>query len=209
MLVSMMLWAFGCLPARISGGKFLNGPVKLVQSQDPKQPSTINQDSERIETLLVPKGSLIMRGTNSFKVDRDTTYVVSSHDKVNSTLGAAQKNSLAEVSAKLASLSWLTWLGAALVIFGAASAVYPPLKLLVNSLTTSAVCVAVGVGFIALPILLVGHEVLILCVGGGACLLYFFAHRHGGISGELKTLKSVFSAPAPTAPPTQPTQEGK
>jgi hypothetical protein len=43
-------------------------------------------------------------------------------------------------------------------------------------------CVA-GVALIALPSLIVGNELLILCVGVGAVGLYFFSHRHGKLQG--------------------------
>jgi hypothetical protein len=192
----------GCLSSRIAGGRVTNGAVSLVQSQDPKQASVLNQDSERLETLRVPAGSLIMQGSNSFRVAADTTYVMSSHDKLNSSLGGAQKNTLAETAAKLASLSWLTYLGAALVLFGAASAFYPPLKLIVGSATTSAVCVAVGVGFIALPSVLVSiSPVAILVIGLAALGLWWASHHVGSISAELKTVKGFFAdKPAPANP---------
>lgn len=183
----------GCLATRINGGRIKHNGTILQQGQDAKQSSTLEQDNERVETLRVPAGSIMMQGTNSFKVASDTTFVISSHDKLKSSLGAAQKNTLAETAAKLASLSWLTYLGAVLVLFGGASAVYPPLKLIVNSLTTSVVCVVTGIAFIALPVVIVGHEILILSIGLGAVVIYFFAHRHGGLKGELTALKGVLN----------------
>ena len=45
-------------------------------------------------------------------------------------LGAAQKDTARELSAKLASLKGIVWVGVALFLFGLATLFYPPLKLL-------------------------------------------------------------------------------
>jgi DNA-binding transcriptional LysR family regulator len=75
-------------------------------------------------------------------------------------------------------------------LFGAASFVWPPLKVLVGgSVTTSAVIAAAGLALIVLPSLLVGHELLILAVAAGAAGIYWFAHRHGNLKGVIDTLK--------------------
>lgn len=104
-------------------------------------------------------------------------------------IGAAQKDTAREIAAKLGALSGVVWVGVALFVFGAASAFYPPLKLIVGSVTTSAACCAAGVALIVLPSLIVGHEILILAVGGGAVGVWFFAHRHGGLAATVELLK--------------------
>ena len=104
-------------------------------------------------------------------------------------IGAAQKDTAREVAAKLGSLSGVVWVGVILFLFGVASAFYPPLKLIVGSVTTSAACCAAGVALMSLPSLIVGHELLILAIGGGAVLVWFLAHRHGGLSAIVKELK--------------------
>ena len=43
-------------------------------------------------------------------------------------LGAAQKDTARELSAKLASLKGIVWVGVALFLFGLASMFYPPLQ---------------------------------------------------------------------------------
>jgi hypothetical protein len=74
-------------------------------------------------------------------------------------------------------------------LFGVASAVYPPLKLLVGgSVTTSAVIAGAGLALLILPTLVVGHEVLIMAVAVGAAALWFFAHRHGHLRGQVTEL---------------------
>src|SRR5438093_8409570 len=86
----------------------------------------------------------------------------------------------------MSSFGGLRWLGALVFLFGAASAVYPPLKLLVGgSVTTSLVIAAAGMALIILPALIVGHEVLILAVASGVAGTWFLAHRHGQLRGRL------------------------
>lgn len=104
-------------------------------------------------------------------------------------IGAAQKNTLAETAAKLKSMRPVMFVGIALFVFGAASLVYPPLKLIVGSSTTSALAIVTGLALTILPTIIVGNELLILCVGVGAVALYWFSHRHGELRAETKILK--------------------
>jgi hypothetical protein len=138
----------------------------LRQSQNPKSPTTQKYES----ITQSPDGKRT--------VERNEIVI-----------GAAQKDTAREMAAKLGSLSGVVWVGVALFVFGAASAVYPPLKLVVGSVTTSAACCAAGVALIILPSLLVGHELLILSVGCGVVLLWFFAHRHGGLKATVDHLR--------------------
>ena len=111
-------------------------------------------------------------------------------EEVHTKIGAAQKDTAREMAAKLGSLRGVVWVGVLVFLFGIASFVYPPLKIIVGgSVTTSAVIAGAGLAMIILPTLLVGHELLILCVAAGGAALYFFAHRHGGVHSELKTIK--------------------
>lgn len=98
-------------------------------------------------------------------------------------LGAAQKDTARELGAKLASLKGIVWVGVAMFLFGLASIFYPPLKLLIGSVTTSAAITIGGLALIVLPTLIVGNEMLIL---GGVALAvggWFLAHRHGRLQG--------------------------
>jgi hypothetical protein len=102
-------------------------------------------------------------------------------------LGAAQKDMAREVGAKLASLKGIVWVGVGLFVFGLASLVWPPLKAVIGSVTTSAALLLGGVALMVLPSLIVGNELLILgvvvlVVGG-----WFLAHRHGELRGNLKS----------------------
>lgn len=177
LLLSALLSGCAYFPLRPGVSKVGNGTAYVRQSQNPKQSST--QKYERI-TETVPPGT-----TNATyrTVERGETVI-----------GASQKDTAREVSAKLSSLSSVVWIGVLVFLFGAASFVYPPIKVLVGgSVTTSAVIAGAGLLLIFLPSMLVGHELLLLGVAGGAAALYWFAHRHGGVSKELTTLKNTLT----------------
>jgi hypothetical protein len=108
-------------------------------------------------------------------------------------LGAAQKDTARDLAAKLSSLKGIVWVGVGLFVFGLASLVYPPLKVIVASVTTSAALMLGGVALIVLPTMVVGNELLIL---GGVALVvgaWFLAHRHGQLSG----LVAATASPGP------------
>lgn len=104
-------------------------------------------------------------------------------------IGASQKDVAREAAAKLASLRPVMFVGIFVFLFGIASAFWPPLKLIVGSITTSAVVAMAGLALVVLPTIIVGHEALIMILSLGAALAWFFAHRHGKARGELKSLK--------------------
>jgi hypothetical protein len=64
--------------------------------------------------------------------------------RVQKELGAVQKDTAREVGAKLASLKGIVWVGVGLFLFGLASMFYPPLKLAIGSITTSATMLVGG-----------------------------------------------------------------
>jgi uncharacterized membrane protein YccC len=97
-------------------------------------------------------------------------------------LGAAQKDTARELGARLASLKGIVWVGVGLFVFGLASLVWPPLKLVIGSVTTSAALMLGGVALMVLPSLVVGHELLLLGVVALAVGGWFLAHRHGQLS---------------------------
>jgi hypothetical protein len=100
-------------------------------------------------------------------------------------LGAAQKDTARELGAKLSSLKGIVWVGVGLFVFGLASLVYPPLKVVVGSVTTSAALMLGGVALMVLPSMIVGNELLILGVVGIAVGGWFLAHRHGQLRGQV------------------------
>lgn len=185
LLVLTLLSGCSLMPLRGGYGaiKTSSGAGAFVkQSQNPQQETS--QKFERITEEIpngIPLGSV--GGVSEVKVLRVT-------ERGETHIGAAQKDTGREIAAKLSSLKGVVIIGVLVFLFGAASFVYPPLKVLVGgSVTTSAVISAAGLALIFLPSLLVGHEILILSVSGGAAGLYWFAHRHGSLQGIVNTLK--------------------
>ena len=70
-------------------------------------------------------------------------------------------------------------------VFGLGSLVWPPLKVVIGSVTTSAALMLGGVALMVLPSLVVGNELLML--GGVAVVAggWFLAHRHGHLRGMI------------------------
>ena len=100
-------------------------------------------------------------------------------------LGAAQKDTARELGAKLSSLKSIVWVGVGLFVFGLASMVWPPLKAVIGSVTTSAAFMLGGVALMVLPSMVVGNELLIFGVVGVAVGGWFLAHRHGELRGTV------------------------
>jgi hypothetical protein len=117
-------------------------------------------------------------------------------------LGAAQKDTARELGAKLASLKGIVWVGVGLFVFGLASLVYPPLKVVVASVTTSAALMLGGVALMVLPSLIVGNELLILGGVGLAVGGWFLAHRHGQLRGIVAASTGAQNNAPPSSAPT-------
>ena len=98
-------------------------------------------------------------------------------------MGAAQKDTARELGAKLSSLKGIVWVGVGLFVFGLSSLVWPPLKVVIGSVTTSAALTLGGLALMVLPSLIVGNELLILGGVGVAVGGWFLAHRHGQLRG--------------------------
>jgi hypothetical protein len=113
------------------------------------------------------------------------SLAVTEHEetRAKTELGAAQKDTARELSAKLASLKGIVCVGVVVFLFGLASLFYPPLKLIVGSVTTSLAITVGGLALMVLPTLIVGNELLILAGVGVAVGGWFFAHRHGRLQG--------------------------
>jgi hypothetical protein len=182
----------------------------LVQSENPSQASKQTQESVRVRTYTVPAGSRVEQSqppdaSVSQSTARGSTArepsTINSHPSTalvlnapmpvvereethaRTELGAAQKDTARELGAKLSSLKGIVWVGVGLFVFGLASLVYPPLKLVIGSVTTSAALMLGGLALMVLPSPIVGNELLILsgvalAVGG-----WFLAHRHGQFRG--------------------------
>jgi len=110
-------------------------------------------------------------------------------EEVHTKIGAAQKDLAREMTAKLGSLRPVMWVGIFVLLFGIGS-FHPYLRAIVGSVTTSVIIVVAGLGMIVLPSLIVGNEILILGVGVGAVVLYWFSHRHGKLQGLVDANKN-------------------
>lgn len=192
----------GCSIAPLKGGKATTsqsaGRIEqaVVQSDNPAQTSRQDQETVRTKSYTVPAGSRLMETrvsadtsgaatTNFSAMVISAPMAVTEHEetRAKTELGAAQKDTARELSAKLASLKGIVWVAVVMFLFGLASMFYPPLKLVIGSVTTSAAIIAGGLALMILPTLVVGNELLILAgvlIGVGG---WFLAHRHSQLRG--------------------------
>jgi hypothetical protein len=178
----------------------------LVQGENPSQASKQTQETVKVRTFTVPAGSRVeqpqapssapaqatvpapaSREPSTINSQPSTSFVLSAAMPVvekeethaATELGAAQKDTARELGAKLSSLRGIVWVGVGLFVFGLASLVWPPLKVVIASVTTSAALMLGGLALMVLPSLIVGNELLILGVVVLAVGAWFLAHRHG------------------------------
>jgi hypothetical protein len=189
----------GCNLAPLKGGRATTSGIigqTVVQGDNPAQPSRQDQETVKTRSYTVPAGSRLeethltatdigVTVTNVQAVVVSAPMPVVEHEetRAKTELGAAQKDTARELSAKLASLKGIVWVGVVMFLFGLASMFYPPLQAIVGSVTTSAAIVAGGLALIILPSLVVGNELLILAGVASAVGLWFLAHRHGQLRG--------------------------
>jgi hypothetical protein len=172
---------------------------ELKQPENPAQAAAQSFERTTETTLPLPAGTKVEeriitydeKKSDAPPVVTEKTIVLSAPavqmtrtvEKAGTTIGAAQKDTAREFGAKLASLKGIVWVGVLMFVFGIATLVYPPLRAIVGSVTTSLAIIAGGVALMVLPTLVVGNELLILgsvalAVGG-----WFLAHRHGQLRG--------------------------
>ena len=193
----------GCAMAPLKGGhastvsKSTQGiEQSVVQGDNPAQASRQNQETVRTKFYTVPTGSRLVEtrvsadtsgapATNATALVISAPMAVTEHEETRATteLGAAQKDTARELSAKLASLKGIVWVGVLVFLFGLATMFYPPLKLIIGSITTSAAITVGGLALIVLPTVIVGNEMLIMGGVAAAVGLWFLAHRHGQLRG--------------------------
>jgi hypothetical protein len=193
----------------------------LVQGENPLQATKQTQETVKVRTYTVPTGSRVEQSqppaappaqavsptsagrqpstinsqpSTSFLLAAPMPVVEREETRAGTELGAAQKDTARELGAKPASMKGIVWVGVGLFVFGLASLVYPPLKVMVASVTTSAALMFGGLALMVLPSLIVGNELLIL--GGVAVAVggWFLAHRHGQLRG------TVAASTAPKTP---------
>lgn len=209
-LASATLTVTSCSTLRpLKGGKALTtlGEIQqsLVQGDNPAQPSRQDHESIKIRTYTVPAGSRIdqIPSVNAPLLQHSNTPSVSitltapmpvierEELRANTQLGAAQKDTARELGAKLSSLRSITWVGLGLFVIGLASLVWPPLKAVIGSVTTSVTIALGGVALMILPTLIAGNELLILGVVALTAGAWFFAHRHGQLRGQLSIISNT------------------
>ncbi len=227
LLLAVVLFS-GCAIAPLKGGhastvsKSTQGiEQSVVQGDNPAQASRQNQETVRTKSYTVPRGSRLVEtrvsadtsgapATNATALVISAPMAVTEHEETRATteLGAAQKDTARELSAKLASLKGIVWVGVLVFLFGLATMFYPPLKLIIGSITTSAAITVGGIALIILPTVIVGNELLILAGVAAAVGLWFFAHRHGQLRGLVDAAEAVLNPPT-TPPATTPDNSGK
>ena len=140
-----------------------------------QQPSTLNAQPSTVD----------YQPSTTFVLSAPMPVIEREETRAQTELGAAQKDTARELGAKLSSLKGIVWVGIGLFVFGLASLVYPPLKVVIGSVTTSAALMLGGVALMVLPTLVVGNELLILGVVGLTVGGWFLAHRHGQLRGTV------------------------
>jgi hypothetical protein len=201
---AVVLLATGCAgPRPLKGGHAVTtrkpaGVVEqtLVQGQNAAEGARQDQESVRVRTYTLPAGTRMEESrvqaapsgvplTNVQAVVLSTPMPVVEREetRARTELGAAQEDTARELGARLSSLKGIVWVGAGLFVFGLASLVWPPLKVIIASVTTSAALMLGGLALMVLPSLVVGNELRIL--GGVAVAVggWFLAHRHGHLRG--------------------------
>ena len=166
------------------------------------RPSTINSQSinHQPSPLAPLTSSLPPQPSATFVLSAPIPVVEREETHSRTELGAAQKDVAREVGAKLASLKGIVWVGIGLFVFGLASLVYPPLKVVVGSVTTSAALMLGGVALMVLPSLIVGNELLLLGAVALSVSAWFLAHRHGQLRGTAAASTRAQSIAPPPAP---------
>ena len=204
LLIIPVLALAGCTIAPLKGGRAttLSKPAQgieqtVVQSDNPAAVSKQDQETVRTKSYTVPAGSRLMETrivieggapvTNSQVLLISAPMALTEHETTRATteLGAAQKDMARELSAKLASLKGIVWVGVVVFLFGLSTMFYPPLKAIIGSITTSAAITVGGLALIVLPTVIVGNELLIMGGVAAAVGLWFLAHRHGQLRGQV------------------------
>jgi hypothetical protein len=175
----------------------------VVQSDNPAQVTRQDQETVKTRSYTLPAGSRIeetrvvaveagppQTNTQAVVVSAPMPVVEHEETRAKTELGAAQKDTARELGAKLSSLKCIVWVGLGLFLFGLATLVYPPLRVVIGSVTTSAAMVVGGLVLMVLPTLVVGNELLILGGVGVAVGGWFLAHRHGRLQGIVDANKN-------------------
>jgi hypothetical protein len=150
--------------------------------------------------MMIPAGSKVTSRditpapeNPAMMVTNETVITVASNmpltrrviQRADSEVGAAQKDTARETAARLTAIRPLQMMGIVLLVAGVAM-LHPAIRAFVGSGTLQVGCFAVGTGLIFLPMMIAGHETLVLAIGGAGVLalgVWFLAHRHGQLKG--------------------------
>ena len=164
---------------------------QMWEGERPREPKLLESDAEiRARGDARPPGhqqpsTLNSQPSTSILLAAPMPVVEREQTRAGTELGAAQKDTARELGAKLASLKGIVWVGVGLFVFGLGSLVWPPLKAVIGSVTTSTALMGGGVALMVVPSLVVGNELLILGGVGVAVGGWFLAHRHGQLRGTV------------------------
>jgi hypothetical protein len=164
---------------------------RVEQSQPPDAvpshsaaPIAASPEPSTLRSIVTEDGSTInSQPSTTLVLSAPMPVVEREETHARTELGAAQKDTARELGAKLSSLKGSVWVGVGLFVFGLASLVWPPLKVVIGSVTTSAALTLGGLALMVLPSLIVGNELLILGGVGVGVGGWFLAHRHGQLRG--------------------------
>ena len=209
-LMGLTLLLVSCSIPRQTGGKAVHTIVRggitnrteLVQSENPKEPSTQTTESTSETDYVLPAGSRLELpptpvGTNwvrQFAVLHDPVPVRAKLvDRTSTTIGAAQKDLAAESAVKFASMRPVLIFGI-LMLAGAAALAY------FGWWTKAAIFAGGGIGAICIAQVLPSHEYLIIgCAIGAAVilsLLVLYTYHKGAFD-----LAKQAPSPVPTPQP--------
>jgi hypothetical protein len=164
---------------------------QLWEGERPREPKLLRTAAEiRAREDARPPGgqppsTINPQPSTAFLLSAPMPVIEREETRARTELGAAQKDTARELGARLSSLKGIVWVGVGLFVFGLASLVWPPLKVIVGSVTTSAALMLGGVALMVLPSMVVGNELLMLGVVGIAVGGWFLAHRHGQLRGQV------------------------
>ena len=195
----------GCTGRPLKGGRATTtAPVQqtLRQSDNPSASSRQTQETIRTRTYSLPATDVraperevrLKQGDVPIAIPpieiRNSKFenpLVCEREEIRASteLGPAQKDTARELTAKLSSLRGIVWVGLGLFLFGLATIFYPPLRVIIGSVTTSIAITLGGVALMVLPTLIVGNELLIMAGVAVVVGAWFLAHRHGHARGQL------------------------
>lgn len=147
--------------------------AELVQPENPALPST--QKIERTQELIEEP-----QATNAPHIRTHRTV-----EKIETSIGAAQKDTTREVGALISSMRPVQFVGILLVLASLAM-FHPVVKAVTMSAQLQVVCGASGVGLIFLPTLVAANPLVFTfatIAGIAAPVIYHLAHSHGHAQG--------------------------